>query len=78
MQTSRDLKTSLSLRETGRERERHSSRDREEGCVPVFVGADGVAGSVYDGGEHPYRLQIWKIIGGGSCFTLLQRGIDLI
>ena len=71
MQTSRDLKTSLSLRETGRERERHSSRDREEGCVPVFVGADGVAGSVYDGGEHPYRQHIQALIGD-SCLTLLQ------
>ena len=58
--------------------ERDSSRDREGGYVPVFGGADGVAECLYDGGEHPYRLQIRTIIGDGSCFTLLQRGIDLI
>ena len=62
---------SVSLRETGREKERDSSRDREGGCVPVLGGADGIASSVDDGGEHPYRPHIQALIGD-SCLTRLQ------
>ena len=39
--------------------------------MPVCGGADGVAGSVEYGGEHPYRPQTRTIIGG-SCLALLQ------
>ena len=44
--------------------------EKEEVCACVR-GADGVAGSVEDSGEHPYRPQIWTIVGG-SCLALLQ------
>ena len=67
----------LKLLERERKRDRsrvgegHFEGQRRRKCVPVFGGADGVAGSVEDSGEHPYRPQIWTIVGG-SCLALLQ------
>ncbi len=65
-------------REKNRERKR--SREGEElfkgqigrVCVPVFGRVDGVAGSVEDVSQHPYRQQI-RTFTGGSCLALLQK-----